>query len=97
MGATLCLRLTAEHTAPPPSAPLAWAARPIVALRAFAEYAGLFVAPVHLHMERDVLPFGRGDLGKTVAIALNQEFLTLGGAILIGRILLVALVGAAAG
>ena len=82
-GACLAMRLSAEHTYPPPSAPLAWAARPIVALRAVAEYAGLFVAPIHLHMERDVLPFGRGDLATTIRIARNREFQTLLGAILV--------------
>jgi Flp pilus assembly protein TadD len=62
---------------------MSWGTRPIVALRAFAEYAGLFLAPVRLHMERDVLPFGRGDLATTVAIARNREFQTLLGAILL--------------
>ena len=82
-GASLTLRLTAEHIAPPASTPLSWAARPIVALRAFAEYAGLFVAPVHLHMERDVLPFGQGDQATTLRIARNREFQTLLGALLL--------------
>jgi len=82
-GAALALRLSAEHIPPPPQTPLAWTARPIVALRAFAEYAGLFLAPVHLHMERDVLPFGRGNLADTIRIARNREFQTLLGAILI--------------
>lgn len=86
-GAGLAMRLSAEHFAPPPSTPLSWAARPIVALRAFAEYAGLFLAPVRLHMERDVLPFGRGDLATTVAIARNREFQTLLGAILLAGFL----------
>jgi Flp pilus assembly protein TadD len=82
-GVTLALRLTAQHLAPPSRPPLSWAARPIVALRAFAEYAGLFAAPVRLHMERDVLPFGRGDLSTTLRIARNREFQTLLGAILL--------------
>jgi Flp pilus assembly protein TadD len=83
VGAGLCLRMTAEHIRPPASTPMSWAVRPIVALRAFAEYAGLFVAPVHLHMERDVLPFGRGDLAATVHAARNREFQTLLGALLV--------------
>jgi tetratricopeptide (TPR) repeat protein len=82
-GTCLAMRLTAEHFAPPASAPLSWAARPIVTLRAFAEYAGLFVAPIRLHMERDVLPFGRGDLATTLHIARYREFQTLLGAILL--------------
>ena len=83
VGANLSLRLSAEHIPPPAPAPLSWAARPIVALRAFAEYAGLFVAPVHLHMERDVLPFGQGDQATTLRIARNREFQTLLGALLL--------------
>jgi Flp pilus assembly protein TadD len=86
--ASLALRLSAEHQAPPPSPPLAWGARPIVALRAIAEYAGLFIAPVSLHMERDVLPFGRGDLATTVRIARNREFQTLLGALLLAGFIL---------
>jgi tetratricopeptide (TPR) repeat protein len=81
--ASLAMRLAAEHISPPPSEPLSWGARPIIALRAFAEYAGLFLAPVRLHMERDVLPFGRGDLGTTINIARNREFQTLLGALLL--------------
>ncbi|MGA3171925.1 MAG: hypothetical protein ABSE62_13040 [Chthoniobacteraceae bacterium] len=85
VGAYLTLRLTAEHIAPPPpSHPVTWAARPIIALRAFAEYAGLFVAPVHLHMERDVLPFGQGDAATTLRMAREREFQTLLGAVLLG-------------
>jgi Flp pilus assembly protein TadD len=85
--AYLSLRLSADHISPPPSTPLALGTRPIVALRAFAEYAGLFVAPVNLHMERDVLPFGRGDLAATIPIARNREFQTLLGAILLAAFL----------
>ena len=48
------LRATAEHTSPPPREPIAFAARPVLGLRAVAEYAGLLAAPVNLHMERDV-------------------------------------------
>jgi tetratricopeptide (TPR) repeat protein len=85
--ASLSLRLTAEHIPPPASPPPSWAARPIIALRAFAEYAGLFIAPVRLHMERDVLPFGRGNLPTTLHIARNREFQTLLGAILLAAFL----------
>lgn len=83
VGCSLVLRFTAEHRIPPSSTPLSWAVRPIIALRAFAEYTGLFLAPVRLHMERDVLPFGRGDLNTTLAIARNREFQTLLGVILL--------------
>ena len=85
---SLALRGSAEHVAPPASTPVALAARPIIALRAFAEYAGLFVVPVHLHMERDVLPFGHGGAATTVRIARNREFQTLAGAVLLGGFVL---------
>jgi protein O-mannosyl-transferase len=51
----LNLRLPAEHNPPPvlrPPAPIAM--RPIVVARAFAEYAGLIVLPVNLHMDRQI-------------------------------------------
>jgi Flp pilus assembly protein TadD len=82
-GACLAMRLSAEHISPPPSPAVSMAARPIIALRAFAEYAGLFLAPVRLHMERDVLPFGRGDLATTIMLARDREFQTLLGAVLL--------------
>ena len=50
----LGLRVAAEHTAPPPPEPISFAERPVLALRAVAEYGALLVAPVNLHMERDV-------------------------------------------
>ncbi len=85
VAAYLSLRLSAEMIPPPPSSTqISWLARPIIALRAFAEYAGLFIAPVHLHMERDVLPFGHGGLDATLPIARNREFQTLLGALLLG-------------
>jgi tetratricopeptide (TPR) repeat protein len=51
----LSLRQPAEHVPPPtfhPPAPLL--VRPILAARALAEYAGLILFPINLHMERDV-------------------------------------------
>lgn len=51
----LSLRLPAEHNPPPELGtrpPLA--TRPIVVARAVAEYAGLLLFPVNLHMEREV-------------------------------------------
>jgi tetratricopeptide (TPR) repeat protein len=58
------LRLPAEHNPAPrlhPPAPLL--ARPIIAARAVAEYAGLLVFPMNLYMERDVesRPFEKSD------------------------------------
>ena len=51
----LSLRLSAEHNPPPAmEAPPPLALRPIVVARAFAEYTGLILLPVHLHMDRSV-------------------------------------------
>ncbi len=48
------LRFSAEKTAPPPSPVPPISERPILAARAFAEYTGLFFAPLSLQMERDI-------------------------------------------
>lgn len=79
------LRFSAQHEpAPRFTPPPSLAARPIIAARAWAEYAGLVLLPVHLHMERDVLPFGHGgDLATTVRLAQWREVQTLLGAVLI--------------
>lgn len=50
----LGLRFTAERTPPPAPAASSLAARPVLAARSVAEYAGLLLAPVTLRMERDV-------------------------------------------
>ncbi len=51
----LSLRLPAEHPpAPAERHPAPLLVRPIVVARAAAEYAGLLVFPLHLHMDRDV-------------------------------------------
>ena len=85
LAAYSALRFSAEHETPPTlSQPLAPAARPILAARAVAEYAGLLVAPLHLHMERDVVPFGRGDSGAAVqARARLREYQMLLGIALV--------------
>lgn len=81
------LRLSAEHEKPPQfSEKLRAAARPIAAARAVAEYAGLLLAPVRLHMERDVLPFGRGDFPTTIRAARLREFQTLLGVLLLAAL-----------
>lgn len=58
--AYLCLRLTAERTPPPPGEAVPIAARPILFSRAIAENTGLILAPVNLHMERDLSSTVRG-------------------------------------
>lgn len=84
LGIYCALRFSAERETPPRfTEPPVLAARPIVAARAWAEYAGLVLLPVRLHMERDVLPFGHGDLAATVRLARMREFQTLLGALLI--------------
>ena len=58
----LSLRQPAEHVPPPrfhPPAPLL--VRPILAARALAEYAGLILLPINLHMERDVETRAEGE------------------------------------
>lgn len=51
----LSLRMAAEHVPPPPLRPAApLVVRPILVARAVAEYAGLIVFPLNLHMERDI-------------------------------------------
>ena len=80
----LSLRLPAEHYPPPklrPPAPLL--VRPIVVARAFAEYTGLILFPVRLHMDRDVEshPTGPGD--ASVERSAWRELQTLLGVLLI--------------
>ncbi|MEP6603594.1 MAG: hypothetical protein ABJB69_06580 [Spartobacteria bacterium] len=60
----LPLRQSAEHNpAPLPLDPAPLSERPITAARAVAEYAGLLILPLHLHMDRqvDAVPRGTGD------------------------------------
>ncbi|MEI6352236.1 MAG: tetratricopeptide repeat protein [Verrucomicrobiota bacterium] len=78
-GLYLGLRTTAERTPPPASRPVPAMERPVLALRAVAEYAGLLAAPVTLRMERDVrVPNGKGVLqtlaGGLVLLALGIWF-----------------------
>ena len=79
----LSLRLPAEHIPAPrlrPPAPLL--VRPIVVARAFAEYTGLILFPINLHMDRDVetRPEGSGD---AITGAAWRELQTLLGIVLI--------------
>jgi tetratricopeptide (TPR) repeat protein len=80
----LSLRLPAEHNPPPrlrPPAPLL--VRPIVVARAFAEYTGLVLFPIHLHMDRDVEshPIDGGE--ASVESSAWRELQTLLGVLLI--------------
>ena len=78
------LRAGAEHNSVPKfsaSAPLL--VRPIIVSRAVAEYAGLLLLPLNLHMDRDVesQPTGFGE--KSLTHAAWRELQTLLGIILI--------------
>jgi protein O-mannosyl-transferase len=83
----LGLRLGAEHIPPPVlHAPTPVLVRPIVMMRAVAEYAGLILFPINLHMDRDVdtHPSGLGDAGlKTAAW---RELQTLLGVVLVAAL-----------
>jgi Tfp pilus assembly protein PilF len=77
----LSLRLPAEHVPAPtlhPPAPLL--VRPILAARAFAEYAGLILLPINLHMDRDVETHPEG--AASANIAAWRELQTLLGILL---------------
>ena len=76
------LRFTAESTPPPKQDVPPLSARPILAARAVAEYAGLILAPVHLRMERDVSS-GVGIPSERSANAQRREWQTLLGFALI--------------
>jgi hypothetical protein len=82
-GTYLTLRCAADRTPPPaPSETAPWPVRPILAARALAEYAALFVAPHSLHMERDVSTKPTGDEVTTLRWARLREAQTLAGCLL---------------
>jgi protein O-mannosyl-transferase len=79
------LRLPAEHVPAPtlrPPAPLL--VRPVLAARAFAEYTGLILLPLNLHMDRDVETHPGGGSAAGVKSAAQRELQTLLGIILAG-------------
>jgi tetratricopeptide (TPR) repeat protein len=78
------LRFGAEHQPAPqltPSPPLL--VRPIIVARAVAEYAGLIVFPLNLHMDRDVETQPSGFSDASLAHAAWRELQTLLGLVLI--------------
>ena len=81
--AYLSLRLPAEHFAAPAPPPVPLLVRPIVAARAVAEYAGLLVFPLRLHMERDVATHPFGFDNASLNAASWRELQTLAGLLLI--------------
>jgi len=79
----LSLRVSAEHVPPPtfrPPPPLL--VRPILAARAFAEYAGLIALPINLHMDRDVETHPEGAQEAREKHAAWRELQTLLGILL---------------
>lgn len=82
------LRFSAKETPPPYKEPVPPAVRPILAARAWAEYAGLLVAPIHLHMERDLVPLGAENNKEVLRQARFREFQTLLGFALFAGFLL---------
>ena len=83
LGIYCTLRFTAEKTPPPPPPVTPMAIRPILAARAVAEYAGLIIAPISLHMERDVSTHPQDSVDATLRNARRREYQTLFGVLLI--------------
>ena len=80
----LGLRLPAEQVPPPTfRAPPPVLVRPILAARAFAEYTGLILLPLNLHMERDVETRPEGAPEARMNHAAWRELQTLLGILLI--------------
>ncbi len=78
------LRLAAEHFPPPTMrAPAPLLARPILVARAVAEYTGLILLPMNLHMDRDVETNPSGDEDSRMRAASWRELQTLLGIALI--------------
>jgi tetratricopeptide (TPR) repeat protein len=77
------LRLNAEKVTPPQPPPTPAAIRPILAARAFAGYAGLFVAPITLRMERDISTHPLETPDATLRQARLLEYQTLAGVLLL--------------
>ena len=83
LGSYGALRFTAEKTPPPPPPVTPAAIRPILAARAIAEYAGLLIAPLNLHMERDVSTRPQATVEATLRHARRREYQTLAGVLLL--------------
>jgi tetratricopeptide (TPR) repeat protein len=82
------LRAGAEHyPAPRLSPPPPLLVRPIIVARAVAEYAGLIVFPLNLHMDRDVETEPSGFNDASLTRAAWRELQTLLGLILIAALI----------
>jgi tetratricopeptide (TPR) repeat protein len=81
------LRVAAEHTPPPIlHAPTPVLLKPILISRAVAEYAGLILLPLNLHMERDVDTRFTGPGDSKMTAAAWRELQTLLGIVLIAAL-----------
>ncbi|HEX8281565.1 MAG TPA: tetratricopeptide repeat protein, partial [Chthoniobacterales bacterium] len=83
----LSLRLPAQQIAPPSVKPLPALVKPVLAARAFAEYAGLIALPLNLRMERDVETRPSGFANDSLSHSAWRELQTLAGVILIAGFL----------
>jgi tetratricopeptide (TPR) repeat protein len=83
LGSYQLLRFNAEKVEPPPPPVTPVAIRPILAARAVAEYTGLIIAPVSLHMERDVSTKPQETMEATQRNARKLEYQTLAGVLLV--------------
>ncbi len=84
----LSLRLPAEHIpAPPPRSPVPLLVRPLIVARAAAEYTGLLLLPLNLHMDRDVETHPTGFSPASLSRASWRELQNLLGLILIAAAL----------
>jgi len=82
------LRSAAEHIPPPAlSAPAPLLVRPIIVARAVAEYGGLILLPLHLHMDRDVETHPSGFTQASLSGAAWRELQTLLGILLIAAVI----------
>ncbi|MEY2542327.1 MAG: protein O-mannosyl-transferase [Verrucomicrobiota bacterium] len=82
------LRLAAEHNPPPVlSSPAPLSVKPIVLSRAVAEYAGLILLPLNLHMDRDVESHPTGLSETSITASSWRELQTLLGILLIGALI----------
>jgi tetratricopeptide (TPR) repeat protein len=80
----LSLRLPAEHVPVPAfRAPAPLLVRPIVVARAFAEYTGLILFPLNLHMDRDVESHPEGMTDASISRTSSRELQTILGILLI--------------
>jgi Flp pilus assembly protein TadD len=76
------LRLSAELIPPPTREPVRMTTRPILMARAVGEYAGLFIVPVTLHMERNLTGVGREGQTGLLKRARMRDYQTLLGVLL---------------